>query len=86
LKTTKKGTPIHLSLTKTYLHAKHFTLAFIQTSMPKLTQWAENNIPEGLSIFGLGLCEFKSHRGRTKHILSAQKFNSNTVGLLVFFI
>jgi hypothetical protein len=26
--------------------------------MPKLTQWAEDNIPEGLSIFGLGLCEF----------------------------
>jgi hypothetical protein len=26
-----------------------------QTSMPKLTQWAEDNIPEGLSIFGLGL-------------------------------
>jgi hypothetical protein len=23
--------------------------------MPKLTQWAEDNIPEGLSIFGLGL-------------------------------
>jgi hypothetical protein len=22
-----------------------------QTSMPKLTQWAEDNIPEGLSIF-----------------------------------
>jgi transposase-like protein len=24
-----------------------------QTSMPKLTQWAEDNIPEGLSIFAV---------------------------------
>jgi hypothetical protein len=33
-----------------------------QTSMPKLTQWAEGNIPEGLSVFGLGLCEFNRKR------------------------
>jgi hypothetical protein len=29
-----------------------------------LTQWAEDNIPEGLSIFGLGLCEFNRKRLR----------------------
>jgi hypothetical protein len=27
-----------------------------QDSMPKLTQWAEDNIPEGLTMFGLDLC------------------------------
>jgi len=24
-----------------------------QKSMPKLSQWAENNIPEGLTVFGM---------------------------------
>jgi transposase-like protein len=40
-----------------------------QTSMPKLTQWAEDNIPEGLSIFGLGLCEFNRKRLRTSNMI-----------------
>jgi hypothetical protein len=26
--------------------------------MPKLAQWAEDNIPEGLTVFALDLCGF----------------------------
>lgn len=40
-----------------------------QDSMPKLTQWAEDNIPEGLSVFGLGLCEFNRKRLRTSNMI-----------------
>jgi transposase-like protein len=29
-------------------------------SMPKLSQWTENNIPEGLTVFGMDLCEFNN--------------------------
>jgi hypothetical protein len=41
-----------------------------QTSMPKLTQWAEGNIPEGLSVFGLGLCEFNRKRLRISNMIN----------------
>ncbi|CAC9484628.1 hypothetical protein BPUTSESOX_734 [uncultured Gammaproteobacteria bacterium] len=41
-----------------------------QTSMPKLTQWAEDNIPEGLSVFGLGLCEFNRKRLRISNMIN----------------
>ncbi|SSC09355.1 transposase [bacterium endosymbiont of Bathymodiolus sp. 5 South] len=39
--------------------------------MPKLTQWewAEGNIPEGLTVFGLDLCEFNRKRLRTSNMI-----------------
>jgi transposase-like protein len=37
--------------------------------MPKLASWAENNIPQGLVIFTLGLCEFNRKRLRTSNVL-----------------
>ncbi len=37
--------------------------------MPKLTQWAEDNVPEGLSVFGLDLCEFNRKRLRTSNMI-----------------
>ncbi|VVH55717.1 hypothetical protein BSPCLSOX_1168 [uncultured Gammaproteobacteria bacterium] len=40
-----------------------------QDSMPKLTQWAEGNIPEGLTVFGLDLCEFNRKRLRTSNMI-----------------
>ncbi|WP_090716282.1 transposase [Bathymodiolus azoricus thioautotrophic gill symbiont] len=40
-----------------------------QDSMPKLTQWAEDNIPEGLTMFGLDLCEFNRKRLRTSNMI-----------------
>jgi transposase-like protein len=40
-----------------------------QDSMPKPTQWAEDNIPEGLTVFGLGLCEFNRKRLRTSNMI-----------------
>ena len=40
-----------------------------QKSMPKLSQWAENNIPEGLTVFGMDLCEFNRKRLRTSNII-----------------
>jgi hypothetical protein len=49
--------------------------------MPKLTQWAEDNIPEGLSIFGLGLCEFnRKHKGAPSNSIITWIFiNSNRI-------
>jgi transposase-like protein len=38
-----------------------------QSSMPKLAQWAENNIPEGLTVFVLDLCGFNRKRLRTSN-------------------
>ena len=38
-------------------------------SMPKISQWAENNIPEGLTVFGLDLCEFNRKRLRTSNMI-----------------
>jgi len=38
-------------------------------SMPKLSQWAENNIPEGLTVFGMDLCEFNRKRLRTSNMI-----------------
>jgi putative transposase len=35
-----------------------------QSSMPKLAQWTEDNIPEGLTVFALDLCEFNRKRLR----------------------
>jgi hypothetical protein len=52
-----------------------------QTSMPKLTQWAEDNIPEGLSIFGLEYSEHDKFIGiRTPQIrqVAKQYFKSLT--------
>ena len=40
-----------------------------QKSMPKLSQWAENNIPEGLTVFGMDLCEFNRKRLRTSNMI-----------------
>jgi transposase-like protein len=40
-----------------------------QDSMPKLTQWAEDNIPEGLTVFGLDLCEFNRKRLRASNMI-----------------
>ena len=40
-----------------------------QSTMPKLAQWAEDNIPEGLSVFGLNLCEFNRKRLRTSNMI-----------------
>jgi len=40
-----------------------------QDSMPKLAQWAEDNIPEGLTVFGLDLCEFNRKRLRTSNMI-----------------
>jgi hypothetical protein len=37
--------------------------------MPKLTQWAEDNIPEGLTVFGLDLCEFNRKRLRASNMI-----------------
>ncbi len=38
-----------------------------QSSMPKLAQWAEDNIPEGLTVFVLDWCEFNRKRLRTSN-------------------
>lgn len=40
-----------------------------QSSMPKLSQWAEDNIPEGLTVFALDLCEFNRKRLRTSNMI-----------------
>ena len=40
-----------------------------QKSMPKLSQWAENSIPEGLTVFGMDLCEFNRKRLRTSNMI-----------------
>ena len=37
--------------------------------MPKLASWAEENIPQGLVIFTLGLCSFNRKRLRTSNVL-----------------
>ena len=39
------------------------------TSMPKLTEWVEDNLPEGLTVFGLDLCEFNRKRLRTSNMI-----------------
>jgi transposase-like protein len=38
-------------------------------SMPKLSEWAENNITEGLTVFGMDLCEFNRKRLRTSNMI-----------------
>ena len=38
-------------------------------SMPKLSQWAENNLPEGLTVFGMNLCEFNRKRLRASNMI-----------------
>ena len=40
-----------------------------QTSMTNLVEWAEDNIPEGLSMFALNLCEFNRKRLRTSNLI-----------------
>lgn len=40
-----------------------------QSSMPKLAQWAEDNIPEGLTVFALDLGEFNRKRLRTSNMI-----------------
>jgi putative transposase len=37
--------------------------------MPKLYKWAEDNILEGLIVFGLALCEFNRKRLRTSTLI-----------------
>jgi hypothetical protein len=55
---------------------KHPTKFICKTSMPKLTQWAEDNIPEGLSIFGLGLFAIQ---GATHFKNKIKAFNAYTL-------
>jgi transposase-like protein len=40
-----------------------------QKSMPKLSQWAENNIPEGLTVFSMDLCESNRKHLRTSNMI-----------------
>jgi transposase-like protein len=41
----------------------------LSTAATKLTQWAEDNIPEGLTVFGLDLCEFNRKRLRASNMI-----------------
>jgi transposase-like protein len=52
--------------------AKRYLKLFIdkyEKIMPKLSDWAEKNIPEGLTIFNLNLLEFNRKRLRTSNML-----------------
>ena len=52
--------------------AKHQLDLFVERykkSIPKLSQWAENNTPKDLTVFGRGLCEFNKKRLRTSNII-----------------
>jgi transposase-like protein len=40
-----------------------------QKSVPKLSQWAEDNIPEGLTVYGMDLCEFNRKRLRISNMI-----------------
>ena len=40
-----------------------------QKSVPKLSQWAEDNIPEGLTVYGMDLCEFNRKRLRIGNMI-----------------
>ena len=40
-----------------------------QKSVPKLSQWAEDNIPEGLTVYGMDLCEFNRKRLRISDMI-----------------
>jgi len=37
--------------------------------MSRLSQWAENNLPEGLTVFGMSLCEFNRKRLRASNMI-----------------
>lgn len=52
--------------------ADHLTQQLIdkyQTQEPRLAQWIEDNLEEGLTVFGLGLSEFNRKRLRTTNVL-----------------
>ncbi len=44
-------------------------IAKYEKTMSDLTQWAEEYIPEGWTVFNLGLCEFNRRRLRTTNLL-----------------
>jgi len=57
-----------------------------QDSEPKLANWMEENIPEGLTIFNLGLSDFNRKRLRTSNVLERvnQKIKARTRQIKIF--